>query len=63
MEKCNGIEALLPHDVAFVAERLESIKAVIVACAAHADSTERYIQILDLDNRVVYAGGTGCRVL
>ena len=58
MEKCYGIKALLYHDVAFMAKRLESVKSMVIACTAHADTTEWNFQILDLDNRVVHAGRT-----
>lgn len=55
MEKLNDVKAFLFHDVAFVAECLEPVKTVVIACAAHADSAEWNFQILNLDNGVVDA--------
>lgn len=41
MEKRHHVKPFLVHDVSFMAERLESVKAVVVPGSAHADTAKR----------------------
>ena len=43
MEERDCVKAFLLHDVAFVAKRLESVKAVVIAGSAHAYAAKRYV--------------------
>ena len=62
MEKFDHVDGALFHDVPFMAESLEPVKSVIVPDSAVANPSKGNRKVLYLDDAVVDACGTGCRL-